>query len=90
MSLPADQHPCVPVEDAQTGTRERETTFFMSSLFIVSLFIESLDMLSFDVESFDMVSFFISPAAKAAGANAMARPSVAAARVLIAIERVIA
>src|SRR5215469_9539607 len=71
----------------------------MSSFFIVSFFIVSfdmlsfdilsLDMLSFDIVSLDIVSFFMSSAAKAAGANAMARPSVVAARALIAIERVI-
>src|ERR1700747_1123046 len=77
----------------------------MSSFFIVSFDIESLDMLSFgilsldmvsfdilslDIVSLDIVSFFMSSAANAAGANAMARPSVVAARVLIAIERFIA
>src|SRR5580704_661223 len=59
--------------------------FFISSFFIKSFF-----MLSFDMLSLVIVSFFMSSAAKAAGANAMAKPSVAAARALIAIERGIA
>ena len=54
----------------------------------------SFDMLSLSILSFDMLSlvivvFFMSSAAKAAGANAMAKPSDAAARALIAMERVI-
>ena len=43
--------------------------------FTSSFFIESFFMLSFDMLSLVIVSFFMSSAAKAAGANAMAKPS---------------
>jgi hypothetical protein len=58
--------------------------FDMLSFDIVSFFIESLDMLSFDIVSFFMLS------AKAAGANARLKPSVAAASARAMRERVMA